>query len=105
MKEKISLSALVLFLISALTFYVFAQSPNGGQDGPYVVGNGLQPPARGMVLLQSKIGENGNVEYVQIIAPNPPNSPTFRNGIIRIEMLDGSVQEIPLLKVKRITIE
>ena len=90
-----------------MAFYVFAQNkPNEGQDGPYIVGRGgLQRPTRGMVLLQSKIGENGNVEYVQIIAPNPPNSATFRDGTIRIEMLDGSVQEIPFLKVKRITIE
>ena len=51
------------------------------------------------------VGEAGKVAYIQI-PPTSLNGPTaFRNATLRIEMMDGSVQEIPLFKVKEVAIE
>jgi hypothetical protein len=56
-------------------------------------------------FFEAIIGEYGKVAYVQI-PPASLNSPTtFRNATLRIEMMDGSVQELPLFKVKEVTIE
>lgn len=51
------------------------------------------------------IGGNGKVAYIQIPSTSFNSPTTFRNATLRIEMMDGSVQETPLFQVKAVTIE
>jgi hypothetical protein len=120
MKWKISLTVLTLFLISAFGLYLFAQSqPEKGQGSGkapsvyrgtgYAVGKGVGPnpesiPLSGIILIQSVIREDGKADYV--IPPSPLfSSPVIRKGTLRIEMQDGSNQEVNLAKVKKVTVE
>lgn len=114
MKSKTVFASLIFLAIAALAFYIDAQvETREGRDsskykntGPYVVGRGIGPiSTEETILLQAKIGEDGKADYVQIIPPAPHRGVIFRNGKLRIEMLDGSVQEFELEKVKRVTIE
>jgi hypothetical protein len=101
MKKMLGLTAFMIVGISVLTLYVSAQSSRGitiQGVGP------AQPPAKEIVLLQALSQEEIYQEGVQIIS-QPGSGTTLRNGILKIEMTDGSVQQIPLLKVKKLRIE
>jgi hypothetical protein len=54
-----------------------------------------------MVLLKARIGGDGTVDYVE----DPLYHAIIPAGKLHIEMLDASVQEIDLKKVKTVTIE
>ena len=117
MKAKIFLASPVLLIISALAVYVFAQSR---PDTQY---EERQTAARRTVLIDKQVitllqateqrdeyidaitRGRGKVAYVQIPPTSLPSSTAFRNATLRIEMMDGSVQEIPLFKVNQVTIE
>jgi hypothetical protein len=49
--------------------------------------------------------ENGKVAYITIPPTSFDSPASFRNAILRIETMDGSVQKIPLFQVKEVTIE
>ena len=116
MKRKMSVAIFALLLVSALAFYVFAQSqteaprgmghgaglPAGSGAGPYVVGNGVMPPGA-TVLLQAVIRVDGTVDRFKIIR-DPSDISTVQGGKLHIAMMDGSIQEIDLKKVKSVGI-
>ena len=103
MKKILAVAAFMLLAIFVLTLYVSAQ---GG--GIHITGHGVMPasvsPVREIVLLQGLSQEERLPEGVQIIS-QPANGTIVRNGTIKIAMSDGSVQEIPIVKVKKLTIE
>jgi hypothetical protein len=84
--------------ISILALYFSAQGVR-----PYVVGKGV-PPTKEILLLQGLSQEERLPEGVKIIS-QPANDTILRNGTLKIAMSDGSVQEIPIVKVKKLTIE
>jgi len=124
MKRKIGLALLVLSLISALAFCVSAQVQSGkqqeevqkmlqsrqSQNQPDKFQEERQQTVRKTMLVdkviitlfQAKTGEDGKSNYFQII---PPGGATPGHGTLRITLMDGSVQEIPILRVKEVTIE
>ena len=83
---KISLAFLLLLFVSALAFYVFAQGQGG--DGGGGKGEGINTPA--VLCTGPHLSKDGIMTYKWL-----PNS-----GALRIEMLDGSMQEINLKEVK-----
>ena len=105
MKGRISLDFLILLVISALALYGFAQSqPDRKQDTVKATGGGCAYEfaiGKGMVLLKARIGGDGTVDYVE----DPLYHAIIPAGKLHIEMLDASVQEIDLKKVKTVTIE
>jgi hypothetical protein len=62
----------------------------------------VKAPEKGVVLTQSVIKLDGTVDGFKFL-PTPAS--TGPSGKLRIEMQDGSVQEIDLKKVKKLTIE
>jgi hypothetical protein len=116
MNRKIVFTALVMLLISTLIIYGSAQvetekGPNSSKPqvtaAPFYVrgfgvGPGGRPRTDEMVLLQAKVGV-GAINYVQIIPPAPDRT-ILQTGKLRIEMQDGSVQEIGVERVKKVTI-
>lgn len=127
MKAKFNLTALALLVIPALALFVFAQVPPAGQQG---VQNQIerlleerQNSVRRTVLIDKQVitllqVKNNRDDFfdaivreavktanVQIPCASPNAPTTFRNAMLRIKMLDGSVQEIPLSQVNEVTIE
>jgi hypothetical protein len=108
MKRQMNVAIFVLLLVSVLAFYVFAQSQTeatrgmGQGAGPFVVGNGVMPPGA-TVLLQAVIRVDGTVDRFKIIR-DPSDISTVQGGKLHIAMMDGSIQEIDLKKVKSIGI-
>jgi len=101
MKTKVGLALLTLFVFSALAFCIFAQGQKGQLDkaptigfGPYVVGRGTGPANVGAhtdVVLCNTDGK--------ITAKSFPTA-----GILRIEYVNGSVSQIELSDVKKMTL-
>ena len=124
MKEKISLALLILLVISALGLYVSAQVQPDNQQGEiqkavlFQGGQSQNKPGNlqadeqnlanrtmlidkvVMTLLQSRTPDDG--EWFSCTKPGHSANMT---GKLRIKMMDGSSQEIPLLNVKEVTIE
>ena len=109
MRGKIFAALLMLLVVSAFAFYAFAQdkpgegqkAPNGVFDtkghqlGPYVDGTGLKAVlCTGPLVVGNDA--NGPVVRYQLL----PNA----SGKLRIEMQDGSVQEIDLKTVKKMSV-
>jgi hypothetical protein len=103
MKTKLSLMIAGIVVISALGFYVFAQTQNspqgirtgrgsgiGSGTGPYVVGNGVVPASADVVLCKP--------DGVVIDKSFP------RTGTLRIEYKNGSMSQIDLTDVKKMTV-
>jgi len=126
MKGKIVFTASVILLISTLGFFVFAQNQSGTNqiaNGPYV------PPKASLkeiVLIQAVTGPDGKMTGFRILPSPPlikavirkdgsvdnfktipsPSSPSMvKDGNLRIERQDGSVQNIDLKTVKEIRIQ
>ena len=96
-----------LLMIGTLAFYVHAQmsQPDKNYGGaPYVRGNGVRSPEKGIVLLRTVFRDDGTLQGFQTMPPGSNPDPVLTNKI-RIELRDGSVQEIEMIKVKKITIE
>ena len=117
MKRKTLLILIMLALTATLALYVFAQAqPDKKQEEKQnIVKRTMLIDKQVITLLKAKeqpdeifdaaIREYGKVAYVQIRSTSPNSPTTFRNATLRIEMMDGSAQEIPLYKVKEVTIE
>jgi len=105
MRGKIFAAILILLVVSTFVFYAFAQSqPDKKQDTVKATGGGCAYEfaiGKGMVLLKARIGGDGTVDYVE----DPLHHAIIPAGKLHIEMLDASVQEIDLKKVKTVTIE
>ncbi len=127
MKAKIGIALLFLLISSALTLYVFAQTHTDKQQGEIrkaqqnidrlqeekqkvvrdtlLIGTGsfqkAGSPQKGISLFL-RIGEDGKVDHAVVHRPNRSIS---RFEKLRIEMLDGSVQEIVVKKIKKMTVE
>ncbi len=84
MKRKMSLAVLILFLISALGFYVFAQSQ--------ATAHGTLPPLMNVDVALC------NADAVMLHKSFPST------GTLRAEMKDGTVQQINLSDVKMLTL-
>ena len=109
MRGKIFAALLMLLVVSAFTFYAFAQSkpsegpnaPNGAFDtqghpiGPYVDGTGLKAVLCTGPLVVGSDANGSAVRYQPV-----PNA----SGKLRIEMQDGSVQVIDLKTVKKMSV-
>jgi len=123
MKVKLGLTFLALLIISALALYVFAQVPpdkqqeeirkalllqkSQSQNQPERLQEERQQTVRKTMLIDKQVitllhREDGKVDYIQVI---PPSSAILGRGTLRIKLMDGSVQEIPLFSVKEVTIE
>ena len=134
MKGKISLALLILAVVSALSFYVSAQAQTDkkqeelqkalrkiqSQSQPEMAQGQLErlqkekenavretllvdpPLSKGIILLQSNSSGDAKAFFY---CTKPSNSNIRTTAKIRIEMIDGSVQELPVSKVKTITIE
>lgn len=109
MKRMIVTTSLVLLVIVAWAICISGQEQTkkdqdaeGRGTSPYVVGSGVKIPANGAVLLQAIIRKDGTVDGFEVL---PTPSSAGPNGKLKIEMQDGSIQEIDLKKVKKITIE
>ena len=100
MKRLLFLATIAIVLSSALTIYLAAQ---GGSHG-ITQGSGAYVTGVRILLLKSINPIEGNLEGVQIVSP-PRGHDIVNKGTLKIEMLDGSVQEIPILKVKRALID
>ncbi len=122
--------ALMLLILSPLAFYVFAQTQNDDNRGDVwktqqnidrlqeekqkmvremllvrrsMPDSGFVLPQRGKLLLLG-IGEDGKVDRVQLIPGTPGSSAASQPRKLRFEMQDGSIQEIDLKKLKKITV-
>ena len=97
MKKILAVAAFTVLAISVLAIYISAQ---------IIIGHGTVPvpPVREILLLQGLSQEERLPEGVKII-PQPANDTIVRNGTLKIAMADGSIQEIPIVKVKKLTIE
>jgi hypothetical protein len=100
MKRILFLTAIAIVLSSALTIYLAAQGVSQG----ITQGSGAYVSGVRIFLLKAITPEEGSLEGVQIVSP-PRGHDIVNKGTLRIEMLDGSVQEIPILKVKRAMID
>jgi hypothetical protein len=67
-----------------------------------VEGDGIKPLTEGMVLLKATICPDSTVEGVKLLPALPYRLSSEK---LQFEMLDGSVQEINLKKVKKVTLE
>ena len=124
MKRTIGFALVTILLVTALAFYVLAQGQPVSQNRPperlqeekqNAVKKTMLIDKQVITLLQTikqrgdffdaVMGEYGKLAYVQIPAASANKPITFRNATLRIEMQDGSVQEIPLYRVKEVTIE
>ncbi len=105
MKKILAVAAFMILAIFVLTLYVSAQ---GG--GIHIIGYGtgtrvgITLPVTEILLLRGLSQEERLPEGVKIIS-QPSNDTIVRNGTLKIAMSDGSVQEIPIVKVKKLTIE
>ncbi len=131
MKARTRIGLLVLFMTSTLAFYGSAQSPTANQqeegrkvillqdiqsqrkptpekiqeDKQRTVRKTMLIDKQVITLLKVELAGDSNEAHIRI-APTSPNSPTsLPNPTLRIEMQDGSVQEIPLLRVKEVAVE
>lgn len=115
MMRKMSFAALILLWVSALVVSVLAQGQPVPQNRPERIQRSQdrrQKMADKMMLidkqtitlLKAKIREDGKADDIQII-PLKSNNSILRNGTLRIYLLDGSVQEIPIFSVKEVAIE
>jgi hypothetical protein len=103
---------LMILAFAMLALFVFAQSQTGREQnpnirfgsGPYVQGNGVRSPEKGIILLKTVFREDGTLQGFQTMPPGSNPEPVLTSKI-RIEMQNGSVQEIELSKVKKISIE
>ena len=102
MKWNANLTTLTALFVSA--FAVFAQSQISGHERP------LEILSQELVLLEAKIATMG---YIQIRQSYPTSSCKGADldrqfapiGKLRIQMQDGSVQEIDLKKVSKVILE
>lgn len=126
MRTKSSLAVLFLLMISALALYVFAQvQPDKQQEEMRKAllsqksqfqnqSERLQEETQNAVrktilidkqiitLFQAQVQRDG---FVDAIIRGNGKIEAFRNATLRIKMMDRSVQEIPLVNVKEVTIE
>jgi hypothetical protein len=132
MRAKLNLAVLLLLLVSALALYVFAQAqPDKPQEEMRkALHRTMLVDKQVITLLQVEtqssesepgstssrfepLGEfynaimrvNGKVADVHIPCSSSNKPTAFRNATLRIEMMDRSVQEIPLISVKVVSIE
>ena len=121
MKGKPSLAILSLIMVSVFALYVFAQAQTDKQQGDVrkaqqkidslqqekqkmvrqtLLFNSIEPKS-GLTLILG-IGEDGEVKHAVVRRPNSSISNIQK---IRIEMMDGTVQEVDLKKIKKMTVE
>ncbi len=121
MKGKIIIELSILLMFSALTFCIFAQTQRDTQQGDIrkaqqnidklqqekqnavhdtllIDGNA---PKKGMTLFLG-IAEDGKLGHAVVLRPNSSVSNIQK---LRIEMQDGSVQEIIINKIKKLTVQ
>jgi hypothetical protein len=99
MKVNRILTAWIL-LVSALAFGFSAQNQTGKvKEGPYVAGKSLKAP---VVLCTGPWTVPNQSSDLEVRYQPLPSGPWF--GKLRIEMKDGSVQEIDLATVKKMTV-
>jgi len=103
MKWNANLATLTALFVSA--FAVFAQSQIGGHERP------LEILSQELVLLETKIA---GMDYIQIRQCSPTYNCESRakldrqiapTGKLRIQMQDGSITEMDLKMVKKVTLE
>lgn len=114
MKSKPSIALSIFLTTSALVLCVFAQSgPDKFQKemqdavrNTLLIDNNL-PSKKGIFLIRVKTEENGKISFSTVFPPGPPSGQIlqFKNGKMRIEMMDKSIQEIDLKNVGYIGIE
>lgn len=112
MKGRATIAVLVLLTVSALASYVLAQVPANAESYQKAkalkvivlnyrvinntpVGNGAKSPVT--VCTGPTMATDGSAKCLYQALP--------ASGILRIEMQDGTVQEIDLGKVKGITVQ
>jgi hypothetical protein len=94
MKWNTTLTVLTALFVSA--FAVFAQSQISGHERP------LEILSQELVLLEAKEAKIG-MDYIQIRQSKLDQIAPI--GILRIQMQDGSVQEMDLKKVRKVILE
>jgi hypothetical protein len=112
MKRKMGFAGVTILLVSALFFCVFAQGQSALQNQPEKLQEEKQNTVRKtmlidkqvITLLKAEIDGYGRVAHVQIPPASLNRLTTFPNARLRIETMDGSVQEIQLFTVKEVTI-
>lgn len=97
MKWNTNLTVLTALFVSA--FAVFAQSQISGHERP------LEILSQELVLLEAKEAKESKIgmDYIQIRQSKLDQIAPI--GILRIQMQDGSVQEIDLKKVRKVILE
>lgn len=105
MRRSIAVSVIIVTALAGLVFFASAQnSPNISVEEkpgivPYIVGNGVRSPED--VALIETLLSNGRANGFRI---HQNKSGWRTSGKLRIEMLDGSVQELDLKDVRRVAI-
>lgn len=126
MRAKSSLAVLFLLMISALALYVFAQvqpdkqqeemrkalfsQKSQFQNQSERLQEETQNAVRKTILIDKQIitlfqAQVQRYGFVDAIIRENGKIEAFRNATLRIKMMDRSVQEIPLVNVKEVTIE
>jgi hypothetical protein len=125
MRAKSNLAILFLLMISALAFYVFAQVQSDKQqeemrkslllqksqfqnqsdklqeETKKAVRKTILIDKQVITLFQARVQRDGFIDAIT----ESGKTEAFRNATLRIIMMDGSVQEIPLVNVKEVAIE
>jgi hypothetical protein len=111
MKRQLSVASLVLLVCAVFVQQAYVQIQSNPvkepasdkaikEDDRYIWIDGVKYSKGGMVLIE--FGTDGTLDEHTLCIPTIRN---MRLGIIRIEMQDGSVQNIDQRKIKRIMLD